>query len=107
MRFSLSDKNKLGFVEGSIHVPSDLDIANKWDRCNSLMMSLILNSMNKSLYSNVVFNSKTSDVWVDLLQTYCKIDETRMFSLLQDISRINQGVDYIFVYYMKLKILLR
>lgn len=67
-----------------------------------MVMCWILNSVDKSLYNNLVFYSKASEVWADLRQTYCKIDGTRMFSLLQEISITTQGIDTVSVYYVKL-----
>lgn len=36
-------------------------------------------------------------------QTYCKIDRTRLYGLLQEISKISQGSYSVSVYYMKIK----
>lgn len=68
-------------------------------------MYWILNPIEKSIYNNLVLYSKAFDVWVDLRQTYCKIDVTRILCLLQEISRTTQGINTVFVYYMKLILL--
>lgn len=39
MHFSLSRKNKLKFVAGVIPISVDPDLAEKWDRCNYVVMS--------------------------------------------------------------------
>lgn len=103
MMFCLEGKNKLGFVQGSVSLPVDHDLANKWNRVNSVVISWILNSVDKSIYSNLVFYKKAFDMWFDLRQTYCKIDDTRLYGLLQEISRITQGSGSISTYYMKIK----
>lgn len=64
-----------------------------------------MNFVDKSLYNNLAFYSKASEIWADLRQTYYKLDDTRMFSLLQEISRTTQGTDSVSVYYIKLKLL--
>lgn len=87
--FFLFGKNKLDFVEGSVLLPSDLELDNKWNRCNAVVMPWILNLVDKSLYSNLVFYMKALDVWAYLCSIYCKIDGTRLFNQLQEISKIN------------------
>lgn len=37
MSFSLDCKNKLGFIKGTVPKSGDSDLANKWNRCNSLV----------------------------------------------------------------------
>lgn len=103
MMFFLKGKNKLSFVKESMPLPIDPDVASKWNRVNSVVMSWIFNSVDKSLYSNFVFYNKASDVWFDLRQTYCKIHETRLYGLLQEISKISQDSDSVSIYYMKIK----
>lgn len=51
MRFSLSGKNKLNFVEGLVHVPIELELVEKWNRCNLVIMSWLLNYVDKTIYS--------------------------------------------------------
>lgn len=51
MKFSLSEKNKL-IVEGLIPIPNEPGLAEKWTRCNSVIMSWLLNSVDKTIYSN-------------------------------------------------------
>lgn len=105
MRFSLNGKNKLSFVEGLDPTPNEPDLLEKWNRCNSVIMSCLLNSVDKSIYSSLVYYSKAYDVWHDLKLTYSKRDETRLYSIVQEISRISQGNDSVSVYYVKLKML--
>lgn len=83
MTFSFFSKNKLGFMEGLISLPNNVDLASKWHRCNAVVISWILNFVDKTLYSNLVFYTKVSNVWFDLHQTYCRIEGTRLFGLLQ------------------------
>lgn len=103
MIFFLDGKNKLGFIEGFVPLSIGPDRANKWNMVNFVVMSWILNYVDKSLYLNLVFYEKASGMWFDLRQTYCKINETRLYGLLQKISRISQGSDSVSTYYMKIK----
>lgn len=105
MRFSLSRKNKLNFVEGLILMPNEPDLAEKWNKCNSVIMSWLLNSVDKTIYSSLLYYNKASDVWRNLKQTYSKIDGTGLYSIVQETSRLSQGNDSVSSYYMKLKLL--
>lgn len=62
MSFSLGGNNKLSFVEGLIPVPNEPDLAEKWNRYNSVVMSWLLNSVDKSIYSSLVYYTKASNV---------------------------------------------
>lgn len=58
----LSGKNKLSFVKGLVPIPNELDLAEKWNRCTSIIMSWFLNSDDMSIYSNLVYYTKAFNV---------------------------------------------
>lgn len=61
MVISLSAKNKMGFVDGSIKKPELNDMNYKaWDRCNSMMISWLLGVLEQDIARSVfiLFNSK-------------------------------------------------
>lgn len=88
MSFSLGGKNKLNFVEGLVPIPNEPELAGKWNRCNSVIMSWLLNSVDKYIYSSLVYYTNTSNVWSDLKLTDSKVDGTRLYSIVQEISKI-------------------
>lgn len=62
MSFSLGGKNKLNIVEGLVPMPVEQELADKWNKCNSVILSWLLNSVDKSIYSSLVYLTKASDV---------------------------------------------
>jgi hypothetical protein len=67
MRRALGGKNKFEFVDGSIEVSSDFDPNFKaWNRCNNLIHSWILNSVDDSISQSLVFVENAIDVWNEL-----------------------------------------
>ena len=67
MRISLSAKNKIGFVTGSIKRPSSsYDSFPSWQQCNDMVLSWILNSIHPDIASSVIYAETASEVWADL-----------------------------------------
>lgn len=67
MILSLSAKNKLGFVDGSITPPAINSPAySNWHRANSMVISWILNSLNKTIADSVLFLPTASEIWNEL-----------------------------------------
>lgn len=56
MIISLTVKNKLSFVDGSLSKPSG-DLRSSWIICNSIVTTWILNSTSKEISGNVNFSS--------------------------------------------------
>ncbi|BAT83996.1 hypothetical protein VIGAN_04125600, partial [Vigna angularis var. angularis] len=66
-RMALISKNKMGFLNGNIPIPAPTDpLHPSWERCNTLLMSWILNSLSPSIAQSVVFFERAIDVWTDL-----------------------------------------
>ena len=77
MLTSLSAKNKLGFVNGTISTLGESDPKYLlWQRCNYMVLSWILNSLNQELANNVLYVETPSEIWLDL-QDLCIIYSLR------------------------------
>ncbi|XP_076886824.1 uncharacterized protein LOC143536796 [Bidens hawaiensis] len=75
MKLALQVKNKLGFVTGICERPTDDEVLkSQWDRCNSIVLTWILNSVCEELYVGQVYSQLASEVWTELRETYEKID---------------------------------
>lgn len=67
MIISLSAKNKLGFVDGSIVKPSAESVEFKaWGRCNSMLISWILGVLDHNLDRSVLYFSTAREIWLNL-----------------------------------------
>jgi hypothetical protein len=105
MLISLCAKNKLGFINWSIPTLGESNPKySLWQRCNDMVLSWILNSLNQELANSVIYMETPSEIWLDLQERFSKGD----FSSLSD-SAFHCGVKaksgFIFIYYTKIKTL--
>ena len=71
MKISLSAKNKIGFVTGSIKRPSSTDNAfSSWQRCNDMVISWLLNSIHPDIASSVIYAETAAEIWADLQERF-------------------------------------
>ncbi|XP_035830149.1 uncharacterized protein LOC118479628 [Helianthus annuus] len=103
MYLALQLKNKIGFVDGScLRSKTDEVLGRQWDRCNSIVLTWILNSVSEELYLGLVYSKIASDVWKDLKDTYDKIDGSVVFNMYQKINSFSQNGMPVSEYYHKL-----
>ncbi|RVW56241.1 Retrovirus-related Pol polyprotein from transposon RE1 [Vitis vinifera] len=79
MILALNSKNKLGFVNGSIKAPSeeiDPEGYATWSRCNDMVHSWIVNTLNPEIADSVIYYSTAHEVWEDL----CLWDELASYN---------------------------
>ncbi|KAI3830073.1 hypothetical protein L1987_04206 [Smallanthus sonchifolius] len=103
MRLALEVKNKLGFIDGSCERSTTNEtLAKHWDRCNSIVLTWILNSISEELYLGQVFSTVAAYVWDELKETYDKVDGSVIFNLHQKINSLTQNGSSVSDYYHKL-----
>ncbi|RVW43404.1 hypothetical protein CK203_018503 [Vitis vinifera] len=84
MILALNSKNKLGFVNGSIKVPLE-EIDPKgyatWSRCNDMVHSWIVNTLNPEIADSVIYYSTAHEVWEDLCERFSQSNAPRIFEI--------------------------
>ncbi|KAL3520693.1 hypothetical protein ACH5RR_018842 [Cinchona calisaya] len=106
MRISLSAKNKIGFVNGSIKAPmSSYPKFHIWQRCNDMVLSWILNAIHPDLAGSVIYAEMTTEVWEDLKERFSQGNDSRIFQIQQEIVEHRQRHQSVSIYYTKLKAL--
>jgi hypothetical protein len=61
IRIVLSAKNKLGFIDGTIKPSESINVKSAiWQRCNDIVLSWILQSLNPDIASRVLYCTNTS-----------------------------------------------
>ncbi|XP_021758517.1 uncharacterized protein LOC110723469 [Chenopodium quinoa] len=104
MLISLSAKNKLGFVDGSIIKPApDSPSLRAWERCNSMIISLMLGVLDQNLARSVLYFSTAREIWQNLEERYGASSGTMLFALEHAITEIKQGTDDVSTFYTKIK----
>ncbi|KAM5577028.1 hypothetical protein ABKV19_007729 [Rosa sericea] len=106
MRISLSAKNKTGFITGRI---KELDASLNpdehalWQRCNDMVLSWVLNSIEQELADSVLSCNTPHAIWEDLRERFSLGNAPRIFQIQRDIYRIEQASMTVAAYYTKLK----
>ena len=106
MRISLSAKNKLGFVDGTVKKPSkktDPDEFSLWQRCNDMILSWILNSLDQDIADSVIYSDTAHDIWEDLKERFSQSNVPRIFQIQRDIASLTQDQMSVAAYYTRLK----
>ncbi|KAJ0675133.1 putative RNA-directed DNA polymerase [Helianthus annuus] len=103
MKLALEAKNKYGFIDGKVEKSKDDEIlAAQWDRCNSVVLTWLLNSISEELFLGQVFSKLASEVWTDLKESFDKIDGSVVYDLYTKINCISQNGSTVAEYYNRL-----
>ncbi|XP_069148012.1 uncharacterized protein [Solanum lycopersicum] len=92
---NLLARNKLGFIDGRI-TRDDFTVdfeKQDWDRCNAMVISLIINNISKELVSGILFFSNASVVWRDIKERFDKVNLSRIYHLHKAIATLTQGLN--------------
>ena len=105
MVMALTAKNKIGFVNGVIEQPQDefSPAYNAWVRCNTMVISWLLNSLSKEITSSVIYANTTKEIWEDLRERFAQGNGPRIFEIQKSISVLSQDNSSVSSYYTRLK----
>ncbi|KAL8093307.1 hypothetical protein AgCh_035258 [Apium graveolens] len=104
MLLTLSAKNKIGFVNGTIEPPEITSTDYKlWERCNDLVISWILFNLDDSIARSVLFLKTARSIWLDLESRFGYTSVTQVFSLEQKLSEMKQGQLSVSEFYTQIK----
>lgn len=108
VKLALHTKNKLGFITGNCKkTTSDGQLADQWERCNSVVLSWILGCVSEELYLGQIFSKNAKIVWDELEETYNKEDGSVIFNLHYKIHSLTQSGSTLSEYYHKFNSLWR
>lgn len=103
---ALVSKNKMDFLLGTIPVPQVHEpLYSAWERCNTLIMSWLLNSITPSIDQSVIFLECATDIWYDLHERFSQGDLLRIAELQEEIYGLSQGNRPVSEFYTALKTL--
>ncbi|KAH7857695.1 hypothetical protein Vadar_015479 [Vaccinium darrowii] len=105
MTMALRAKNKLGFVDGSVQQPGENEVKekSKWERCNDLVASWILNSVSDDIRSSILYAHTARAIWIDLSERFLQSNAPQIYQLKQSISALKQEDLSVSAYFTKLK----
>ncbi|CAL9031134.1 unnamed protein product [Prunus brigantina] len=108
MVIALTAKNKIGFVDGCIEQPSSTKKSDEhtlWDRCDKMVLSWLLNSVDSDLADSVVYAATAREIWQDFEDRFSQGNAPRIFQIQKMIVSHTQGTMSVSLYYTKLKAL--
>uniref|UniRef100_A0A2N9GSX5 Retrotransposon Copia-like N-terminal domain-containing protein n=1 Tax=Fagus sylvatica TaxID=28930 RepID=A0A2N9GSX5_FAGSY len=105
MIMALTAKNKVGFINGTISAPDDQSLPsfNLWTRCNTMVISWLLNSVSKEIASSVIYANTAQEMWEDLKERFAQGNGPRIFEIQKAISSLTQDQCNVSAYFTKLK----
>ncbi|CAM8966406.1 unnamed protein product [Rhodiola kirilowii] len=92
-------KTKLGFIQGHFPRPADVSELAKWERCNSVMFTWIINSVSKEITASLIHSRDSIEAWSNLSYQFGGANDTQIYSVQQDIMMLMQGELSFPVYY--------
>ncbi|XP_019153615.1 PREDICTED: uncharacterized protein LOC109150164 [Ipomoea nil] len=102
MKIALGVKNKFGFVNGDIPNPGEGDIKYAiWKRCNDILCSWILKSLNSTIAESVLYFEFVKYIWKALKKRYSQADPHRIAEIQNEIFKNMQGNMTINEYFTK------
>jgi len=100
---ALISKNKMAFLLGTIPIPKvEEPLYSAWERCNTLVMSWLLNSVTPSITQSAIFFECAIDIWNDLCECFSQGDLLRIAELQEEIYGLSQGTRSVSEFYTTL-----
>jgi hypothetical protein len=94
----------MAFLSGAIPIPAPVDsVYPAWERCNTLIMSWILNSVSPSIAQSIIYLERASNIWVDLRKRFSHGDLLRVAELQEEVYAFKQGTRSVSEYFTSLK----
>ncbi|XP_012851492.1 PREDICTED: uncharacterized protein LOC105971187 [Erythranthe guttata] len=100
---ALRAKNKLGFVDGSLPIPTEKSDISNWERCNDLVGSWILNSVSPEIRPSILYAETAAQIWTDLKDRFSQSNAPKIYQLKQSISSLKQESMSVSLYFTQLK----
>uniref|UniRef100_A0A7C9D2G2 Retrotransposon Copia-like N-terminal domain-containing protein n=1 Tax=Opuntia streptacantha TaxID=393608 RepID=A0A7C9D2G2_OPUST len=103
VKIALRTKGKLGFIDGSCPKPGqDTSKLAQWIKCDSMVVSWLLNSMVPDLSEAFLYVNTAQELWDELSERFGESNGPLLYQLEKDIADLYQGSDSVAVYYTKL-----
>jgi len=82
MIIALTAKNKLGYVDGSIVKLAPIASTYlPWIRCNTMVLSWILNSISKDIAASVIYLNTAQEIWLNLKERFSQKNGPRIYQI--------------------------
>ncbi|GKV42680.1 hypothetical protein SLEP1_g50060 [Rubroshorea leprosula] len=104
MQNALYAKNKIGFVDGTLEKPETISPQYQaWMKCNSMVLSWILNTITKELQDSVAYAKIAKEIWNELLEWFTQRNASHVHELKLELATLTQQTRSVSTYFTKLK----
>jgi hypothetical protein len=76
-----------------------------WKRCDTMVLSWIINSLSKEISASVIYLDTAFEVWQDLKERFTQSNGPRVYQLQKAIASLSQDQCSVSTFYTKLKAL--
>ncbi|XP_074310510.1 uncharacterized protein LOC141646538 [Silene latifolia] len=85
-------KGKLGYIDGTITKPSSTAATfETWQSTNALVTMWIFNTIEPALRNQIALRPEAKQVWTDIKNRFCQINEAQIYQLQADLLACRQG----------------
>ena len=106
MIHALTAKNKIGYIDGSIEPPSEIEHPTEyalWNPCNNMILSWFTHSVEPDLAKGVVHAKMAHQVWEDLKDQFSQKNAPAIYHIQKSLAFLSQGTMTVSAYFTKLK----
>ncbi|XP_044496567.1 uncharacterized protein LOC123218975 [Mangifera indica] len=101
-RRALIVKDKIGFVDGTVPMPSKPDLVHFWMRCNTLVRAWISNYLTEEIATGLPPTEDAGELWGFIKDMYGALDLAKIYSVRQILTEIRQENLPVMNYFNKL-----
>ncbi|WOG92429.1 hypothetical protein DCAR_0311695 [Daucus carota subsp. sativus] len=100
---ALNAKGKLGFIDRTLPPPTNQAELGYWKRCDDLVCSWVLNSVQPDIRSSCLYADCARTIWKDLQTRFSHSNGPKLYQLKMAISNLKQEDMSVTAYFTKLK----
>jgi len=87
---ALSANNKMSIFTGEYEKPeSNSPLLPLWERCNGMVISWLLHSVDKDIASSMIYTPTAAQIWKDLSQRFSFGQGTKIYQLQKEMSNLS------------------
>lgn len=92
MEINLISERKLGFVKGTIHLPTNDPVkAEMWETSDNMVISLITANVSPTIKRSVIYMTSSKEIWNNLELHFSLTNGSRKYKLSKYLYDIKQG----------------
>ncbi|XP_075095166.1 uncharacterized protein LOC142173468 [Nicotiana tabacum] len=95
----------LRFIDGTCtreKYEADSFKLHQYDRCNAIVQSWIMSSVDQELRKGIVYSLNAQKVWEAFRERFDKVNATKVYHMNREIGSLTQGISSVSIYYSRL-----